>query len=107
MNSILQEKKECFACASHLVAVDFSKCSRFANLECHHVFFGTANRKLSELYGLKVWLCQEHHRGNSGVHNNRVLDLLLKELAQRKFEEYCKCTYNRNDFIQIFGKSYL
>lgn len=103
MQSILQTEKECYVCANHLVAVDHAKCSRYAGLESHHVFHGTANRKLSEKHGLKVWLCQEHHRGNTGVHNNRVLDLLLQESAQREFEE----TYSRQEFIKIFGKSYL
>ena len=103
MKSILQSEKECYVCAHNLVFVPYGNERSNYVIEDHHVFFGTANRKLSEKHGLKVWLCQEHHRGNTGVHNNRVLDLLLKEIAQRKFEE----THHRQDFIKIFGKSYL
>lgn len=40
--SILQDKKE-----SYLTGATY-------NLEEHHIFFGTANRKISEKYGLKV-----------------------------------------------------
>lgn len=59
MKSIIQSKKECFECMS------------YSNLEIHHIFFGSANRKLSEQDGLKVWLCPYHHRGTKGVHRQR------------------------------------
>jgi hypothetical protein len=91
MKSIIQEEKKCFICGQTYW------------LESHHCLHGTANRKLAEKYGLKVWLCQEHHRGNSGVHKNHMLDLTLKSVAQKKFEE----THSRKEFIKIFGKSYL
>ena len=107
MKSIIQYNKECFVLSNNLVNAPYNEHGDYYDLECHHIFFGTANRKLSEKYGLKVWLCKEFHTGSNGVHNNRVLDLLLKEIAQRKFEEYYKGTYNRSDFIRIFGKNYL
>ena len=91
MRSVLQDNKECFVCA------------KTYDLECHHIFRGAYRRK-SENYGLKVWLCHEHHTGNKGVHNGNVaVDRYLKELAQRKFEE----TYSREKFIETFGRSYL
>jgi len=92
MKSIIQKEKRCIVCHN-------------SNIEEHHVFFGTANRKLSEKYGLKVYLCSEHHRGTRGVHGNqgKELDTYLKQLAQSRFEE--KGT--REKFIQIFGKNYL
>lgn len=77
-------------------------CGRYGT-EIHHVFFGTANRKLSTKYGLVVGLCPEHHRGNKGVHNNRELDLELKRMAQAKFTD----TYQNLDFLAIFGRNYL
>ena len=61
-------------------------------------------RKLHEKYGLKVWLCVEHHVGQRGVHNNSDLSMQLKKLAQTKFEE----VYGANKcFRDIFGKNYL
>ena len=71
-------------------------------LHKHHIF-GGANRKLSEQYGLYVYLIPEYHTGDKGVHFNREFDLQLKREGQRKFEE----THSREDFRRIFGKSYL
>ena len=92
MKTIMQKEKECYVCEST------------CNLQEHHILYGTANRKLSEKYGLKVWLCQEHHTGGSGVHFNKDLDLQLKKLAQERFE----AVYGANTrFADVFGKNYL
>ena len=73
-------------------------------LEEHHVMFGTANRMLSEKYGLKVWLCQAHHRvGMMAAHNNKATADLLKMNAQKAFEE----TYSHDEWMRIFGKNFL
>ncbi len=90
MKSILQNNKECWVCGN-------------PNVEDHHIFFGTSNRKWSEKYGLKVWLCPIHHRGDYGVHHNKQADQVLKESAQKKFEE----THTREEFMAIFGRNYL
>ena len=93
MKSILQNKKESYISGSTY------------NLEEHHIFFGTANRKVSEKNGLKVWLTSEEHRGTYGVHGKlrRDLDIRLKQDAQKKYEE----THTREEFIKLIGKSYL
>ena len=91
MKSILQTEKECFVCKTTY------------GLEEHHCMYGSANRKQSEKYGLKVWLCHEHHRGNSGVHFNKELDLKIKKIAQSTFER----EHTREEFRAIFGKSWL
>lgn len=95
--SILQKnRKQCYRCGANGVA---------DRLHCHHIF-GGPNRKLSERYGLKVWLCgqQCHENGPESVHRNRKVDLELKEAGQRRFEEIHG---TREDFRRIFGKSYL
>ena len=70
----------------------------------HHIFYGSANRKKSEEYGLKVYLCGPHHNlSNDGVHFNPTLDLLLKKFAQKKFEE----KYSHEKFMEVFHKNYL
>lgn len=89
--SIIQKEKECFVCRTT------------ENLQEHHIFFGTANRKQSEKYGLKVYLCLMHHTGNRGVHFDKELDLKLKRIGQEKFEE----THTREEFIKEFGRNYL
>ena len=92
MESIIQSKKECYVCKTTF------------NLQDHHIIYGTSNRKQSEKYGLKVWLCQEHHTGSTGVHFNKPLDSNLKKLAQEHFE----AKYGtREHFRTVFGKSYL
>lgn len=92
MDSILQQEKECFFCGSRV------------GLESHHCIHGTANRKNSEKYGLKVWLCQNHHTGNDGVHRRREKDLELIKLSQKAFEAQYG---DRDAFRAIFGKSWL
>lgn len=92
--SIIEPKntKECFICGS------------IRNIEKHHIFFGTSNRKNSDKYGLTVHLCQIHHRDSRiGVHFDIQFDIELKKLAQKKFEQ----KYGHEKFMAIFGKNYL
>lgn len=88
--SILQpDKKECFITGSRI------------NLDEHHIYHGTANRKLSEAYGCKVWLRHDIHKL---LHDkDKDLDNYLQKICQKKFEE----THTREEFMKIFGKSYL
>ena len=93
MNSIIQTEKECFFCHST------------RDLHKHHIFFGSANRKLSEEYGCWCWLCANHHNMSSeGVHFDKKKDLRLKQITQEVWEAQ---NGNRDDFRAIFGKSYL
>lgn len=92
MESVLQKVKECYVCRTTM------------NLHRHHIFYGTANRKQSEKYKLTVYLCQEHHTGNTGVHFQKDLDMHLKKIAQEHFEAEIG---SREDFRRIFGRSYL
>ena len=90
-NSILQDKKECYRCGSY----------RF--LESHHIF-GASNRKKSEQYGFKVWLCHNcHNEPPDGVHFNKDFNMYLKRTCQKKFEE----THTRAEFAALIGKNYL
>lgn len=93
MKSVIQNKKECFVCGT-------------TNwLEEHHIFGGT-NRKLSEKYGLKVWLCHyDHNEPPVGAHHNKEKMLELKKIGQKSFMQYYGTSIE--DFIQIFGKNYL
>lgn len=94
MKSIIQDEKKCFI-------TGYEGCG----LNKHHIFFN-ANRDLSEKYGLWVWLRWDYHIANSPhrtPHNDRDVDLWLKRIAQRKFEE----THSRMEFIRLFGRNYL
>ena len=90
-DSILQTRKECWFCES---------CT---GLEEHHIFAGTANRRISEKYGLKVWLCHEHHTGNDGAQYDKEKNLQLKQEAQRKFE----VLYSHDMWMRLIRKNYL
>ena len=74
------------------------------NVQYHHIFYGTSNRKISDRYGYIAPLCLNHHTGQSGVHFNKELDMQLKQYAQR---HYLENHGDINDFIKDFGKSYL
>ena len=99
MKSIMQEKgSTCYLCEME------GKCYTHAYLEEHHIFPGKPNRKKSEKYGLKVYLCLRHHRGNKeGVHFNRENFTKIAVAGQKKFEEI----YSRDKFIEEFGRSYI
>ena len=73
--------------------------------ECiHHVFGGTANRRLSDKYKLVIPLCHYHHNmSNEGVHFNKPFDICLKKIGQMKFEE----EYSHEKFMQVFGRNWL
>jgi len=71
------------------------------NLDKHHIYHGSANRKLAERYGCWCWLRHDIHMK---LHDeDKTLDRKLQEECQRKFEE----THTREEFRKIFGKSYL
>ena len=101
MKSIIQEnKKVCYLCKT-IYGKDYER----NDTEEHHIFPGN-NRKNSEKYGLKVYLCPECHQfGPEAVHKfpNQGNDLLLKQIAQAKFKKH----YPNLDFMQIFGQNYL
>lgn len=92
MRSILQEDKRCYFCG------------RTFGLERHHIFAGVANKKLSERYGLWVYLCGATcHRGIDGAQYDRERNQQLKRDAQYAFER----THTRAEWMKIFRKNYL
>jgi hypothetical protein len=74
-------------------------------IECHHVY-PAANRKLSEKYGLCVYLTHdEHNEPPWGVHHNRGNMISLQAKVQQISMEHYGWT--TEDFIKIFGRNYL
>lgn len=71
------------------------------NLDCHHVMTGTANRKLSDKYGLWVWLRHDIHMD---LHDrDKDLEIRLKQDAQRAFEKI----YGHDKWMKTFRKNYI
>ena len=75
-------------------------CGSTELLELHHIFHGTANRRISDKYGCVCFLCKYHHTGKYG----HGLDLSLKRLCQSAWEDRFG---DRTKFIEVFGRSYL
>lgn len=94
MKSILQKDKRCYICGLYYPT------------EEHHTIFGTANRKISEQNGFKVYLCKEHHTGTIGVHGKygHSLDLRLKEDTEKAF---LRQGHSINEWMKLVGKNYL
>jgi len=73
-------------------------------LHKHHVFSGSANRKISEEEGFTCWLCPEHHEfSRAAVHRNAENMARLRRIAQREYEK----THTREEFMTLIGKNYL
>lgn len=88
MKSIMQDERRCF----------ITGCTQ--NLDRHHVFHGI-RRKAAEEYGCWVWLRHDLHME---LHDkNKDLDKMIERACQERFEEI----YSHQEFMDVFGKSYL
>ena len=88
MKSIMQDDRVCF----------ITGCTQ--DLDRHHVLHGI-RRKSAEKYGCWVWLRHDLHME---LHDrNKELDRMLERACQERFEEI----YSHQEFMDIFGKSYL
>lgn len=84
----MQTEKECFVTG------------RTFNLDRHHVFAGS-RRDASERYGCWIWLSHDIHME---LHDrNKELDKMIRRACQERFEEI----YSHEEFMEVFGKSYL
>ncbi len=97
MESIIQEDKKCFICDR--MSPNLVKKSEYPNwIEKHHIF-GGANRKLSEKYGLFLYLCKTHH---DEVHKDNT----LREVVQNVGQVFFETEYPGFDFYGIFRGRY-
>ena len=93
--SILQSDKECYLCRR------FYNLRTTRGLEEHHILFGRGRRELSERYGLKVWLCHNHHNEPPlGVHFNPEARRELEQAAQFAFDNL----HGPGSFAKVFGE---
>lgn len=92
--SIMQDEKVCFLTGAT------------ENLDCHHIYHGWGNRRISDENGLWVWLAHDWHIADSEnhtPHNDTDVDLYLKKECQKVFEK----THSREEFISLVGRNYL
>lgn len=81
-------------------------CGKEHGLHKHHIFFGTANRQLSEEDGMVVYLCPEcHEHGARAVHRNRETDVALKQAAERVWMADREA--DEDAFRERYGRSWL
>lgn len=89
------------------------KCHRITGTEVHHIFFGTANRKLSDADGLTVNLCREchnsYHGGPDAAQNRREL---CQKAQQRWLDYYGPDLISQGrdpaeEFMKRYAKNYL
>lgn len=93
--SIIQKDKErCFLCGGN---------GGYFGLDEHHVY-PASNRKKSEHYGLKVYICHDKCHLN-GVHKNAELNNALKRQVQQIAMEHYGWTIEQ--FREKFGKSWM
>lgn len=64
---------------------------------------GTANRKLSERYGIWIWCCHECHTGRFGVQYDKQKNWDIKAIAQEEFEKI----YDHDTWMKLFMKNYI
>lgn len=76
-------------------------CGKHTNTDEHHIFGGTANRKLAEADGLKVYLCRTCHET---VHSDYTTNVELKRIGEKAWLVYN--SKNVEDFIKRYGKNY-
>lgn len=94
--SIIQDKKSgrCFLCGA-----------RGVPLEEHHVFGGGC-RRLSEHFGLKVYLCHScHNEPPRGVHFSKEEREKLQARVQKAAMKHYG--WETEDFIKIFGRNFV
>ena len=90
----MQEERECYITQST------------TRLHKHHIFGGTANRRLSEEFGLWIWLRADWHVGTPySIHNNPMLMKRIQREGQLKAMECYG--WSEADFRKVFGRSFL
>ena len=96
---IQQDREHCYLCGRNAHA-------DYWGLDEHHIF-GASNRKKSEKYGLKVYLCHDqcHETGKNSVHKNAEVSNALKAEAQKIAMKHYG--WSIDDFRKIFGKNYI
>lgn len=90
--SLLSRTKRCYICG----AIDVEK---------HHIFFGTAKRRISDTEGCWLWLCPEHHRGSSGVHSDNNLSRRIQIKCEQEWIRRNKS--DEEGFRRVFGRNYI
>lgn len=81
-------------------------CGSSGPLHLHHIFFGTANRKVSDKYGLTCKLCLYcHTEGKNAVHKNAEVANRLHKVGQ--IHAMAVLGWDADRFLKEIGRNYL
>ena len=70
----------------------------------HHIFNGNPNRKLSEKWGMKIYVVPRWHNFEDySIHMNEETDLIVKRYGQEIFE----AEHGHDKFVKTFGRSWI
>ncbi len=85
-----------------IITNNLDKCyiCKKAKKEDLHEVFGGRNRQISMKYGLVIPVCRKCH---DTIPKSKTLTQKLHEVGQKAFEK----EYKSENFIKVFGKSYL
>lgn len=101
MESIISDRNSCVFCE--------------AAGEDHHWIFGMSLRQISEDHGIKSKVCRMHHTSGEitrRIHGNPMAEKLSKMYGQVCWEKHyiaehhCTEDIARENFIELFGKSF-
>ena len=95
--SIIDNDECCYICKTI-----FGKCWPCGTEQIHHVWRGSANRRLADQDGLWVRLCPEHHRI---LHDQGTYDNHLMEVGERMW--ILKYGKTKEEFTKRYGKNIL
>lgn len=101
----MSTRKECYLCRKKADAIGWTDELPSTGLHKHHIVFGTANRKVSDYFGLWVWVCADkhHEHGDESPHQNRKVALMLIDDAKKAFIE----RYGAERWREEFGKEFV
>lgn len=84
-----------------IITKDLEHCYICKQAKCDlHEIFGGKNRQASMKYGLVIPVCRKCHEM---IPKSKTLTQKLHEVGRKVFKKY----YKSENFMQIFGKSYL
>lgn len=79
-------------------------CQKRKSLEVHHIFHGTARRRLADEDGMIVHICRDCHRKLHEMPGGEM-EKSLQEFGEEHWMFYYDKT--KEDFIRRYGKNYI
>jgi len=82
-------------------------CGMKRSLSIHHCYYGRGLRDISSKYECVEWLCWHCHQSSEGIHGTHSDGKLDKELKKKHQLRLMNDGMSMDEFIAIFGRSYV